>query len=124
MATGDKLGPFNIQSGKVSKGPGDDTGETADRAQTYTAPADHFINEESIAVHLTSAHGKNAGVRVESVHKEPRKFRIPAGDEVTLPVPISFVVRAHAETGSGYSRDTITAWAEAEVSYSITEYVH
>lgn len=124
MATGDTIGPVNLQSGKVSKGATESGGKTADRAQVFAAPSDHFINEPSISIHMISAHGKNAFVQLESVHRENHEFTTPDGHKVEVSVPISFTVRAHAETGSGYSKDTITAWAEAEVSYTVTEYQH
>ena len=124
MATGDLIGPVNLQSGKVTKGAGDSSGKTADRGQQFVAPSDHFIDEASITVHVISAHGKNAFVHLESVHKELRTFILPDGSKYDLPVVTSFVARAHAETGSGYSGGDITAWAEGEVSYKIVEYTH
>ncbi|WP_419695404.1 hypothetical protein ACN2CC_02030 [Mesorhizobium muleiense] len=42
MATGDKIGPINIQSGKVTKQAWETGGHTADRGQRFSAPADHL----------------------------------------------------------------------------------
>lgn len=118
-----RCGPFNVRSGKVCKVAHKNQAKIADKAQTFEAPARHFINESSIQITETSVNGKNVAVRLESVRRELRKVPTPTGGVRTMRVPVSFVVRAHAETGSGLTENAVTAWAEAAVRYTITEHI-
>jgi hypothetical protein len=115
-------GPINIQSGRVTKQPHDSGGKTADRVQVCKAPPDRYFVEDSWHLNQISAHGKNAGVHFESFKRMPIDVTLPNGKTVKIAVVTEFVVRAHAETGSGYTKDVRTAWAEAEIFADLEEF--
>jgi len=115
-------GPINIQSGKVSKPPHDDEGKTAHREQWISAPPDRYFVEDSWKVSMISAHGKNAYVQVAEVKRKAIKITLPNGAVVEQKFVVGLRVVAHAETGSGYTADAKTAWAEANFSAEMQEF--
>lgn len=119
---GETFGPINIQSGKVSKPPHDDKGKTAHREQWISAPSDRYFVEDSWQISMISAHGKNAYVRVVEVKRKAVQITLPSGSVVEHRFVVSLFVVAHAETGSGYTGDARTAWAEAELTAQMQEF--
>jgi hypothetical protein len=109
-------GPFNIQSGKVTKQPYEDVGKSADHSQIFSAEPERFFLEDSWTIKMISAHGKNTWCRFENFHRVPVQVTLPNGQKSTIPMVNSFAVRAHAETGSGLTPDVRTAFAECETS--------
>jgi hypothetical protein len=122
VITSDTFGPINIQSGKVSKSPGNDKGETAHRAQWISAPPDRYFVEDTWKISMISSAGKNAYIRVTEVKRKPVSIVLPNGSVVTHEFVVQVHVVAHAETGSGYSADTKTAWAEGEFTAEMQEF--
>jgi hypothetical protein len=118
-----RCGPFKVRSGKVCKIAHKADARIADRSQTFEAPADHFINEGSIQITQTSVKGKKVAVHLESIRRELRQIETPTGEVLVTSVPVSFVVRVYAETGSGLTSKAVTAWAEAAVRYTVTEHL-
>ena len=116
QAAEDAYGPFNLQSGKVTKQPFEDKGKTADHAQVFKAEPDRFFLESSWAIRGIGYHGKNADCHFEGIHRVPVDVTLQNGQKVTIPMVDGFVVRAHAETGSGLTKELVTAWAECEIS--------
>lgn len=119
---GDKYGPINIQSGKVQKGALDDSGKTAHRDQWFDAPPDRFFVEDSWKIEMISDHGKNAYVKIVDVKRKPVKITLPSGVVIDHNFAVSLRVAAHAETGSGFTFETKTAWAEGTLIASTQEF--
>ncbi len=115
-------GPFNFQSGKVSKKALESTGKTAHRDQWYDAPNDRYFVEDTWHVHIISAKGKNAGITINDFKKTPVEVTLPNGTKVTHHFVTSFHASAHAETGSGKTLTDVTAWVEGEVSAETQEF--
>lgn len=116
------FGPFNFQSGKVSKKALESTGKTAHRAQWFDAPNDRYFVEDSWHVDIISAKGKNAGITINDFKKTGVDVTLPNGETVTHQFVTSFYAVAHAETGSGKSLSDITAWVEGNVSAETQEF--
>lgn len=117
------VGPFNLQSGKVSKSSFESGGKTAHREQWFRTPPDNYFVEDSWQVQIVSIGGKNAYVRIVEFVRTAVDVTLPSGVIVQHAVVTAFRVVAHAETGSGYSAGAKTAWAEANISALMQEYV-
>lgn len=118
----DPYGPFNIQSGKVTKKALESTGKTAHRDQWFKAPSDSFFVEGSWAIKTISAGGKNAAITIVRFKRKIVEITLPSGAKIDHQFVTAFLVSAHAETGSGKSLSDKTAWAEGEVSAEIQEF--
>lgn len=118
----DKFGPINIQSGKVRKGAFDDSGKTAHRDQWFDAPPDRYFVEDSWKINMISDHGKDAFVKIVEVKRKPVKITLPNGSVLDHKFAVSLRVVAHAETGSGFTSETKTAWAEGELVAEMQEF--
>jgi hypothetical protein len=118
----DDYGPFNLQSGKVTKQPFESGGKSADHGQCYASPPERFFIESGWNIQMISAHGKNADCHFESFSRAPVDVTLPNGTKVTLPMVNNFCVRAHAETGSGFTAEVVTAWAECNVSANTVQF--
>ena len=115
-AVADPYGPFNLQSGKVTKQAQSSSGQSADRPQCYKAEGERFL-ENSWRFQMISAHGKNADCHIDGTPTRVSvDVTLPNGSKVSMPLVSQFCVRAHAETGSGFTKDVRTAWAECNVS--------